>query len=118
MVTAMKEGSRRIIAAVDEAGHVLGLRPGQTVAHAQALVPGLVIVPARPEADAAALARLAAWCLSYAPIVAPDRGAWRERLWGSRGRCWTASSMSPAGCFGAPERDVMPGRRSGRTKPT
>ena len=72
MITAIREGSRRIIAAVDDAARALGLRPGQTVAHAQALVPDLTIVPARPEADAAALARLAAWCLRYAPIVAPD----------------------------------------------
>src|SRR3954471_13710403 len=72
MITAIREGSRRIIAAVDDAARALGLRPGQTVAHAQALVPDLTIVPARLEADAAALARLAAWCLRYAPIVAPD----------------------------------------------
>jgi hypothetical protein len=49
--------------------------------------------------------------------LAINRGTWRGRLWGSRGRCWTASALFPAGCFGAPERGVMPGRRSGRAKP-
>src|SRR5215210_1144264 len=42
--------------------------------------------------------------------------AWLGRLWGSRGRCWTVSAMSPAGCCAAPERGVISGRRSGRTK--
>src|SRR3954463_11351466 len=49
--------------------------------------------------------------------LAINRGTKRGRLWGSRGRCWTASSMSPAGCFGAPERNVMPARRRGGPNP-
>ncbi len=74
----MTEGSRRIIAAADEAAGGLGLRPGQTIAHAQALVPGLHIRDAAPEDDKAALTRLALWCLHYSPIVAPDPpdGVW------------------------------------------
>ncbi len=63
LVTVMTEGSRRIIAAADEAAGGLGLRPGQTIAHAQALVPGLHIRDAAPEDDKAALTRLALWCL-------------------------------------------------------
>jgi protein ImuB len=43
-----------------------------TVAHAQALVPGLTIIDADPVEDAEALQRLALWALRYAPIVAPD----------------------------------------------
>jgi protein ImuB len=45
---------------------------------AQALVPGLAIVEAEPEADHAALTRLALWCLRYAPLVAVDApdGLW------------------------------------------
>lgn len=49
-----------------------------TVVHAQALAPGLAVVEATPEEDSEGLARLARWCLRYAPIVAPDppNGIW------------------------------------------
>jgi protein ImuB len=72
LVTAAREGSRRVLASVDAAARKLGLVPGMTVAHAQALVPGVETIEAQPDEDAAALARLALWCLRYAPIVAPD----------------------------------------------
>jgi protein ImuB len=49
LVTAMKVGPRRIIAAADKTALALGLRPGLTVAHAQALVPELHIAEATPE---------------------------------------------------------------------
>ena len=49
-----------------------GISPGQTVALAQASVPGLTVVEADPVADASALARLAVWALRYTPMVAPD----------------------------------------------
>jgi len=49
-----------------------GVRPGQTVALAQASVPGLTIVEADPGAEAAALSRLAVWALRYTPLAAPD----------------------------------------------
>jgi protein ImuB len=42
------------------------------LAHAQALVPGLCVAEADPAGDAAALRRLAAWCLRYAPLTAAD----------------------------------------------
>ena len=48
------------------------MRPGQTVALAQASVPNLTVVEAAPEADAAALGRLAVWALRYTPLVALD----------------------------------------------
>ncbi len=67
-----REGSRRIVAAVDEAAAAIGLRPGQAVAQAQASVPGLSIAEAAPEADEAALAELAAWCRRYGPVVQSD----------------------------------------------
>ncbi len=78
LVTARREGSRRVIAGVDRAAAALGLRPGLTVAHAQALVPDLHVVEAAPEAEGAELTRLAAWCLRYAPVVAadPPDGIW------------------------------------------
>src|SRR4051812_141066 len=80
LVIAARGGSRRIIAAVDEAASALGLRQGQTIAHAQALVPGLNVVEASPTADAEGLTRLTIWCVRYSPLVAVDApdGAWIE----------------------------------------
>jgi len=50
------------------------------LAEAQALVPGLAIAEADPAGDAAALARLAVWCLRYTPLTAPDPpdGVWLD----------------------------------------
>ena len=56
----MREGSRRVLAAVDATARELGLAPGQTVAHAQAMVPNLHVAEAAPEEDLAGLDRLAA----------------------------------------------------------
>jgi protein ImuB len=80
LVTAMKVGPRRIVAASDKTALALGLRPGLTIAHAQALVPDLHIAEATPEEDNEGLARLATWCLRYSPLVAADRpdGVWIE----------------------------------------
>jgi len=62
-----------VLAAVDAAAAALGLRPGMAVGHACALIPDLTVVEADAAGDAAALARLAAWCLRrYAPLAAPD----------------------------------------------
>jgi protein ImuB len=71
LVTARRDGRRRVIAATDAAAAALGLYPGQPLAKAQALVPELTVRDASPQADAAALDRLAAWCLRYAPLTAP-----------------------------------------------
>ncbi len=58
---------------VDANAQALGLRVGMAVTKAQALVPGLVIEPADPKADAESLERLALWLLQrIAPIVAVD----------------------------------------------
>lgn len=67
-----QDGARRVLAGVDAAARRFGLYPGMSAAHAQALVPGLHLVPAAPEADAAGLERLGLWCQRYAPIVATD----------------------------------------------
>ena len=71
-----------VVAAVDAAAAALGLHAGMPLAQAQALVPGLEagMHPAEPEADAAALGRLAAWCLRYAPLSAADApdGIWLD----------------------------------------
>ena len=67
--------------AVDAHAASLGLRPGMAVAHAQALVPDLRIEEAQPEQDAAALHRLAAWCLrQFTPLAAacPPDGIWMD----------------------------------------
>src|SRR4051812_18530505 len=72
LVGASRDGSRRVITAVDGAARRLGLGAGMTVARAQALVPNLHVVEADPETDRTSLDRLAAWALRYSPIVAPD----------------------------------------------
>jgi len=77
-VTSAHDGHRRVIAAVDAAARALGLSSGLPLAQAQARIPGLAVMQAEPDADAAALGRLAAWCLRYAPLTAPDPpdGVW------------------------------------------
>ncbi|GLS42866.1 DUF6504 family protein [Methylobacterium brachythecii] len=78
LVTAARDGPSRIVAAVCRAARAAGLEPGMTIAHAQALVPDLVVVDGRPEEDEAALVRLALWSLWCGPLVAadPPTGIW------------------------------------------
>lgn len=47
----------------------LGLQAGMKLAHAQAMVPDLTVIPASPRQDAEELATLAAWCLRYTPLT-------------------------------------------------
>jgi len=77
LITSAHDGRRLTVAAVDRTAAALGLRAGMELAHARAMVPGLTVVPA-DAADAAALGRLAAWCLRYAPLTAPNPpdGVW------------------------------------------
>ncbi len=74
------DGRRRVITAADAAARELGLRPGLPLAQAQARVPGLAVAEADVAGDGAALARLAAWCLRWAPLTAPDPpdGLWLD----------------------------------------
>ncbi len=72
LATVCQDGPRRVLAGIDAAARRAGLRPGMAAAQAMAMVPGLHLVPAEPEADAAALMRLGLWCLRYAPLVALD----------------------------------------------
>lgn len=65
-------GTERRIASACRAAREAGLQAGMGLAHAQALLPDLALAESRPEEDAAALARLALWCLWCAPLVAPD----------------------------------------------
>ena len=76
-----REGSSRLLYAVDEAARRLGLRPGLTLAHARARVPGLAVAEADPAGDAAALKALALWAhRHYSPVVQVDGkdGLWIE----------------------------------------
>ncbi len=62
-----------MVLAADAAAQAAGLHVGMAATKAQVLVPGLVIQPADPAADAAALDQLALWALRrYAPIAAAD----------------------------------------------
>ena len=73
MIIVGRERSRRVVTAMDEKARALGLRVGMAVSKAEALVPGLVIAPTEPEADAESLERLALWMLQrFSPIVAVD----------------------------------------------
>jgi len=58
------------LVAVDEHGHRTGLRVGQTLSDARALVPDLDGFDHDSEADAALAASIAAWCDRYTPLVA------------------------------------------------
>ncbi|SJM34491.1 Y-family DNA polymerase [Mesorhizobium delmotii] len=73
LVLVGRDGRRRVVLATDAAGQTAGLRIGMPASKAQALVPGLIVHDAEPEADEMALERLALWALRrYAPIVAAD----------------------------------------------
>ena len=72
LVTRAHDGRRTVIAAADAAARALGLRPGMPLAQALATVPDLLVADADPEGDGRALADLAAWCLRWSPLTAPD----------------------------------------------
>ena len=69
---AGRNGSRRVVTAVDAFARQLGVRTGMTVTEVEAQFEGITIVLADADADDAALVRLAEWCLRISPIVAPD----------------------------------------------
>ncbi len=62
----------RLLACLNETAEAAGLHPGQRLADARAICPTLLTEDANPAADAAALSRLATWCLRYTPMAAPD----------------------------------------------
>ncbi len=78
LITSAHDGRRLTVASVDRAAAALGLAAGMELAHARAMVPGLTAMPADAAGDAAALGRLAACCLRYAPLTAPNPpdGVW------------------------------------------
>ncbi|ESQ84899.1 hypothetical protein AEAC466_07525 [Asticcacaulis sp. AC466] len=67
------DGRRRVVVAVDRAARQAGLYPGMALTKAQALVAGLAIHDADPQADRDGLERLAQWALrTFSPLVAVD----------------------------------------------
>ncbi len=77
-VLAARQGSKRVITAVSAPAARLGLNAGMAVSQAQAMVPDLTVGEADAPGDAAALSRLAAWCLRASPLAAPcpPDGVW------------------------------------------
>lgn len=71
IVIANLEDQRRIVLAVNAVAAADGIAPGLALAHARAVQPHLVVLPAQPLDDARALERLAAWCLRYSPLTSP-----------------------------------------------
>jgi protein ImuB len=78
LAVSAHDGRRRIVTAANAEAQAAGIAAGLPLASAQAMVPGLHVIAAAPEADAAALLRLAAWCLRYAPLAGadPPDGIW------------------------------------------
>jgi len=66
LATWRQDGNRRLIATTDAPG----LHAGQSMADAQAIHPGLVLVPEDAVADAAALHSLALWARRWSPLTA------------------------------------------------
>jgi hypothetical protein len=122
LITAASDGRRMVVAAADRAALALGIRPAMPLAHARAMVPGLTVVDADPEADAAALHRVAAWCLRYSPLTAslatrptasgstsPDAPICMVARRRCLPPCWSGSTA--AGRMRAPPSPTPPGPR-------
>ena len=74
-VTAHRVDGRDVVAAACPVAQALGLGPGTWLTQARATVPGLLILPADPGGDAAALRRLAeTLARRWAPTVAVSGG--------------------------------------------
>jgi protein ImuB len=69
-----ESAGRVIVSALNEPALAAGLHPDMALADARAIQPALATLPADPAADAAFLARLAAWCGRYTPWTAPEGG--------------------------------------------
>ena len=71
-VTVAESNGRLIIDAANPRATRAGLTPGMPLADARAIVPGVIVRPADPAADALALERLARWANRFTPRVMPD----------------------------------------------
>jgi len=78
--TASAERGQRRLACVCPLAAEAGLRVGQALAEARALVPELEVHEATPAEDAAALGRLAEWATRFTPLAAADapEGLWLD----------------------------------------
>ena len=113
LITAASDGRRMAVAAADQAALALGIRPAMALTHARAMVPGLAVVDADPEGDAAALARLAAWCLRYAPLTAADPPDGCGSTSPAAPICTAARQRCARTCWSvSPAAGCMPARRS------
>ncbi len=71
-VTVAESNGRLIVDAANLRATRAGLTPGMPLADARAIVPGVIIRPADPAADALALEHLARWADRFTPRVMPD----------------------------------------------
>ncbi len=71
-VTVAENRGRLIVDAANPRAARAGLTPGMPLADARAVVPGVIVRPADPAADARALERLARWADRFTPRVMPD----------------------------------------------
>ena len=71
-VTVGESRNRLVITAANPRAVQAGLAPGMPLADGRAIVPGVVVHPADPAADARALERLARWTDRFTPRVMPD----------------------------------------------
>lgn len=60
------------LVALDEAARRMGLKKGQGVADARAMIPDIDVIRADPAADRGCLEAIADWCDRYTPLVALD----------------------------------------------
>lgn len=74
-----------IVAALNRAAEEAGVRPGQTLSDARAIMPALAVEPGDAAADAATLDSLATWCGRYTPWVALDHAGLGAGLGGAHG---------------------------------
>jgi protein ImuB len=72
LVTVEEIEGVRLIAALDAPARAMGLRRGQKLTDARALLPGLAAHPAMPADDLKALTALSDWCGRFSPATAPD----------------------------------------------
>ncbi|MDE2973187.1 MAG: DNA polymerase Y family protein [Gemmatimonadota bacterium] len=70
-VAVGENGGRAIVEAANPLATRAGVTPGMPLADGRAIVPGLVVRPADPAADARALERLARWAGRFTPRVMP-----------------------------------------------
>ena len=68
-VTVAEAGGALSLAALSAEAEAAGLAPGQKLAAARAVCPGLVTDPADPPGEAAFLAALARWAWRFSPLV-------------------------------------------------